>query len=142
MRTSALAYGDDEMSISNYLELELLDHVIKGDSYSAPAEIYISLHSGDPGETGASELSGDGYARIAARADFGTVASSGSISNDGAVEFAAASGGDWTEATHFGCWDALTNGNFLWGGALTDAKTVQDGDTASFAIGALTFSLD
>jgi len=130
------------MGFSDYLELELLDHVFKGDAFAASSAIYVSLHTGDPGEDGSNEhTEANGYARITALAKFGTVASAGSIANDAAIEFAACTGSDWTEVTHFGIWDALTAGNFLAGGALSASKTVQVGDTASFAIGALTISL-
>ncbi|KKL90267.1 hypothetical protein LCGC14_1906360, partial [marine sediment metagenome] len=38
--------------------------------------------------------------------------------------------------------DALTAGNLLATGALTTSKTINDGDTAEFAIGALDITLD
>jgi len=38
--------------------------------------------------------------------------------------------------------DALTVGNLLYAGALTTPKTVADGDTASFAAGALQVTED
>ena len=42
----------------------------------------------------------------------------------------------WTAATHFGIWDGGTN--FIYGGALTvTPKTVAAGETAKFAIGAI-----
>ena len=130
------------MGFSDYLELELLDHVFKGDAFAASTAIWVSLHSGDPGEDGSSELAAsNGYARVTALAKFGTVASAGAISNDAAIEFAACTGSDWAAATHFGIWDAETAGNFLAGGALSATKTVQVGDTASFAIGALDITL-
>ncbi len=44
------------MSISNYLELELLDAVFNNGSF-AVAQPYVSLHTDDPGETGANEVS-------------------------------------------------------------------------------------
>lgn len=129
------------MGFSTYLANEILDHVILGSTYTAPTGIFVSLHSADPGNTGANELTGNGYARITARADFGTVAASKTIDNDTAITFAAASGGDWSAATHFGLWDAVSGGNFLFGAALTASKTVQDGDDAEFAAGELDVTL-
>ena len=108
-----------------------------------PANYYFSLHSADPGATGASELSGNGYARVAVAPGTGSwsaPATNGAvreISNSAAITFPTATGSDWTAATHFGVWDASTVGNFFRGSALTNSKTVQVGDTASFAIGAL-----
>ena len=60
--------------------------------------------------------------------------------NNGAIAFPQATA-DWTQATHFGLWDAASAGNFLGGGALTQAKTVLNGDTAEFADQALTASM-
>lgn len=127
------------MSKSNYLEDAILDHILGGGDFTRPATVYVSLHSADPGETGASELSGNGYARVAVtnNATNWPAASGGAKSNGAAIAFAAASGTDWVEATHFGIWDALTVGNPLYLGALTTPKTVQVGDTASFGIGEL-----
>jgi hypothetical protein len=133
------------MSASNYLELELLDHLLGVGAYSAPTT-YVALCTADPTDagTGASmnELpDSDGYARVATAGCFGTAAASGSIANDAAVTFAAASG-DWTEVTHFAILDSGTHGagNMLLYGALTTPKTVTSGDTPRFPIGSLTIT--
>jgi hypothetical protein len=118
-------------------------NVFRGTAYpAAPANHYISLHSADPGLTGANELSGGAYARVAIAPGTGTwsaPATNGSvreISNSGAITFPTATA-DWTTATHFGVWKASSAGTFVRGAALTASKTVQNGDTASFAAGAL-----
>lgn len=130
------------MSVSTY-ERDNRLKIFRGTAYPAvPANHYISLHSGDPGLTGASELSGNNYARVAVAPGTGswsapaTNGSNREISNSNAITFPTASG-DWTAATHFGVWDASTAGNFIRGSALAASKTVQSGDTASFAAGAL-----
>lgn len=132
------------MSKSNYLEDEILDHVLGGGDFTRPATVYVSLHSADPGETGANELSGDGYARasITNNATNWPASTGGVKSNGAAITFPAATGTDWDEATHFGIWDASSAGNPLYLGELTLPKTVQVGDTASFAIGELDITED
>lgn len=131
------------MAVSTY-ERDARLNTFRATAYPTnPANFYISLHSGDPALTGANELSGNGYARVAvsvASGSWAAPATNGSvrqITNAAAVTFAAATGSDWTSATYFGIWDALTTGNFKRGAALTTAKTVQVGDVASFAIGDL-----
>lgn len=131
------------MSISTY-ERDNRLKVFRGVTYPAvPANHYISLHSGDPGLTGASELSGNGYARVAIAPGTGTwsaPATNGSvreISNAGVVTFPTVTGADWATATHFGVWDASSAGNFIRGAALADPKTAEIGDTISFPIGSL-----
>ena len=58
----------------------------------------------------------------------------GSTSNNGSITFAAASGGDWAQATHFGVWNnsAGTSANFMLGGALTSSVTCTEGDAVQF----------
>lgn len=130
------------MAVSTY-ERDNRLKVFRGVTYpSVPANHYISLHSGDPALTGANELSGNNYARVAVAPGTGTwsaPATNGSvreISNSNAITFPTASG-DWTAATYFGIWDASSAGNFIRGASLGASKTVQSGDTASFAAGAL-----
>ena len=66
------------MSMSNYLEEELLDQVFNNLSAPAITTPYISLHTADPGETGASECTGGSYARQAG--SFGAASGGASIS--------------------------------------------------------------
>ena len=123
------------MSISNYAELKLLDAVFNATAFSVTTP-YISLHTADPGETGASEVTGGSYARQSG--SFGAAAA-GAVSNDAQISFASMPSGT---ITHVGVWDASTSGNFLWGGALTASKTVNSGDTVQIASGDLDVTLD
>jgi len=118
--------------------------IFRGTAYPAvPANHYISLHSATPGLTGASELSGNAYARVAVSPVVGSWSAPATnvavreISNSAVVTFPTVTTADWATATHFGVWDAASAGNFLRGEALTVPKTAQVGDTISFAIGAL-----
>ncbi len=81
-----------------------------------------------------------GYARILHTAEFGTVAASRAITNDGVITFAAATA-NWGTVTHATAHDAVTAGNFLAFGALTAAEQVFDTDVVKYEIGDLTFSL-
>ena len=52
------------MSFTNFLETEILDHVLAGAAYTAPGTKYIGLFTAAPGETGGgTEVSGSAYAR-------------------------------------------------------------------------------
>jgi len=100
---------------------------------------YVSLHTGDPGNTGATEVSGGAYARqgpitFANAGNNPTVASNSSI-----ITFPVATGA-WGTVAYFGVWDAATSGNFRGSGAVTTPKAVNSGDTARFAAGALTIT--
>jgi hypothetical protein len=123
------------MSISNYLENKILDKVFRNTDFTVTTP-YVSLHTADPGETGASEATGGSYARQSGSFD---AASSGATANSGAINF---TGMPAATITHVGIWDASTSGNFLWGGAATASKTYGSGDTAQVAIGDLDITLD
>ena len=137
-------------SASNYLELELLDHVLKVGSYTAPTSLGVALHSADPTDAGtaATELViVGGYVRAdATSAIFGTAAASGAIANDAALTFATASA-DWHAGStigFFGIWDTLRpgTGNLLFHGAITTPKAVLNGQTLSFPIGDIDITCD
>jgi hypothetical protein len=123
------------MSISNYLEVKILDKVFNNTDFTVTTP-YVSLHTADPGETGASEATGGSYARQSA--SFGAAAS-GAIANDAAISFTAMPA---ATITHVGVWDASTAGNFLWGGALAASKTTNSGDTFTIPTGDLDVTLD
>jgi hypothetical protein len=78
---------------------------------------YLSLHSADPGTTGASEISG-GTPAYARKACTWGAAATGSRTLSAAVTFDVAAG---STVSHFGCWSAATAGTFYGGDALRDA---------------------
>jgi hypothetical protein len=135
--------GEQHMgSFSDYLENELLDHLLGKGSY-APPTVYIALSTADPGDSGAglNEPTGNGYARVQTEASDWNVAAAGSLDNVNLIEFDAATG-DWGTVTHFALFDAVSAGNLLAHGALAQAKTVNSGDTARFVAGDLEITLD
>jgi hypothetical protein len=58
-------------------------------------------------------------------------------SNSAAVEFSAASGGNWGTISHIGVMDASTGGNMIVHSALTTAKAINDGDVFRIPTGDL-----
>ena len=119
-------------AMSDYLENEILDHILGTGAYTMPSTVYVGLSTGSfNDDNSGTELSGTGYARqsIAFNA-----ASSGTADNSGAVDFPAATG-SWGTVSHFGLFDASTSGNLLIHGALTASKTVATGDILRIAAG-------
>lgn len=118
------------MSLSNYAENVVLDYILTGTTY-------VALHTADPGETGANELTGGSYARQTVTF---AAASSGSKATNAALTF---SGMPACTVTHVCVWSAVSGGNCLViSSALAPSKTFGAGDTATVASGALTVSLD
>jgi hypothetical protein len=119
-------------AMSDYLENEILDHILGTGAYTMPTTVYVGLSTGSfNDDNSGTELSGSNYARESI--SFGA-ATSGTASNDAAVEFNAATG-SWGTVSHFGVFDALTSGNLLIHGALTASKLIETGDILKIAIG-------
>ena len=143
-------------SFTDYLENKLVDWLIRGQAFTPPATLYVSLHTGacSDSSTG-TEVSGGSYARVAVTSSLAnwagtqsagsTTASSGTsgtTSNNNAITFPAPTA-NWGVVTHFGVFDASTSGNQLICQALTVSKTINNGDAAPvFNAAALTIQVD
>lgn len=128
-------------AFSDYLEDKIADSVFRGAAFPTISNIHVGLASAAPTESGTfNELANSGsYARVqvaASTAQWGALGAD--VSNVNAISFTTATG-DWTQATHFFLADSGTHnsGNLLYFAALTNARTVTTGGTASFAAGDL-----
>jgi len=113
---------------------------------AAAGSLYVSLHTGDPGEAGdqtTNEAAYTSYARVAvARSGAGWTVTANAIENAAAVTFPAATGGSETE-TYFGVGTATSGaGVLLYSGALTASLAVSSGITPEFAAGDLDITED
>ena len=122
-------------ALSDYAEKLVLDWLMTTGSATRPTSWYLALFTAAPSDSGGgTEVSGNGYSRQAIT--FGAASSpSGTTSNTSTVDFTA-SGGNWGTITHAGIFTAASGGNLLWHGARAASKTINDGDTLSFAAGA------
>lgn len=145
------------MSASNAFETDLLELIFNATAITEIAEnptgspspaavLYISLHTGDPGETGTqstSEATYTQYQRIAVlRTSGGFTVSGNTVSNTAEILFNEATGGSNT-ITHFGIGLSPTGtGTLLFTGTLTQSLAVSSGIQPRFAAGALTTTCD
>jgi hypothetical protein len=121
--------------MSNHLENELYDHVLRNASYTSPTNIYVSLHTADPTDDGSgTEVSGGSYARTAVTMGAPT---NGSGTNSADVQFPQCTS-DWGSVTHIAIWDATTAGNMLFHTPLDTTKNITTGDVFKIASGSLT----
>ena len=121
-------------AMSDYLENEILDHILGTGAYTMPTTVYVGLSTGSFGDDNSgTELTGNNYARVSATF---SAAASGTTSNSAAIEFAAATG-SWGSVSHFGIFDASSAGNLLIHGAFTTAKTIASGDILKISTGDL-----
>ena len=106
------------MAVSTYMKNALLD------GFFGVGAVTMSLHTADPGTTGANEVTGGSYARQTI--SYGA-ADTGQIKNNGTATFADLPAGT---ITHAGFWK---NGQFCQGAALTASRTVLAGDGLYFS---------
>lgn len=129
-------------SFSDYTENLVLNWLFTTNSATRPTAWYLGLFTAAPSDTGGgTEVTGNGYSRKAT----GTMSVSGTsptnCTNSAAIEFDAASGGNWGTITHVAIFDASTSGNMLGWAALTTSRTINDGDILRIPAGDLDITL-
>jgi hypothetical protein len=143
-------------AMSDYLENKIIDALLRGQTYTMPATVYVTLAttSGSDSSCG-TEVSGGSFARVAVTSSLtnwagtqsagSTVASTGTggtTSNNVAITFPTPTA-NWGTVVEWCVMDASSGGNLLFRSALTLSKTINNGDAApSFGTGAATFQID
>ena len=131
-------------SKSDYLENEILDHVLGGGDYTRPSTVYIALYTTAPTDSGGGvEVSAPSYTRKAVtnNATNWPAAAGGVKTNGSDIVFETAEE-SWGTIVAFGIHDAITSGNILYWGDLTSSRLIDQGDTAFFRAGTLTITED
>ena len=128
-------------SFSDYTENLVLTYLFTTSSATRPTAWYVGLFTAAPSDTGGgTEVSGNAYARVVT----GTISGSGTattFTNAAAIEFAAASGGNWGTIGWAGIFDASTAGNLLAWAPLTTSRVINDGDVFRIPASSLTITL-
>lgn len=120
-----------------------------GTNVTAPTSVYVKLHSADPSpDATANELDSatdaPGYSpvQVSVPSGFEAGADASELTNAVRIEDFGPATGDWVEVTHFSVWtSADQTGEALFEDALTDPKTVVDGDPVVIAQGNLTVDI-
>lgn len=127
----------------NTFENDVVKLTFNGTAYSwnANTDLYISLHTADPGEAGSqttSECAFGSYARVTvARTSGGFTVSGDTASNAAVISFPECTSGSET-VTHVAIGTATSGtGQIIYKGSLTASRAVSSGITLQFAIGAL-----
>lgn len=135
-------------ALSDYLESALLNAVLRGTNFTAPAvgDLHLALFTADPTDANATgnEVTGGWYARQptgswTSPSDTGTGPTEATNSN--AITFSAVTNSPVT-VTHIAVYDAATAGNLLVLIPLDAPKTLDIGDVISFAAGAIAIDID
>ena len=126
------------MSFTNYAENKVMDVAFGETTWTAPTTHYLSLHTSDPSETGATgEISGSAYVRQS----IGFTVTNNTATNTAVVEFPTATA-SWGTITHIAIWDAASGGNAIAYAALTSSKAIATGDVLRLPAGDLDITLD
>lgn len=136
------------MSKGNTTENDVLELLFKATalSWTANTDLYLALHTGDPGEAGSqttSEATYTSYDRVAvARSGVGWTVAGNSATNAAIVQFPQCSGGS-NVLTHVSIGTASSGaGQILYSGALNSSLTVSNLIQPQFAASALTITED
>jgi hypothetical protein len=134
--------------LSDYLENELLDHVLGTGSYSAPGTLHLGLFTANPGESGVSnEVSGGSYARVAITnnaTNFPECSLSGEPTKGNGANFVFPKAtAAWGTITHWAIYDvaASSGTNMIAHGALPTQRSVSINDTPSIASGSIAITM-
>ncbi len=128
------------MSLTNYAENAILNHIFGNTSYSQVSTVYVALSSTDAGEdaSGWTEATYGSYTRKAIT--FGAAASR-AITQSGTVTFPKSTSGDETYG-YYAIFDASSGGNMLAYGSLNNDINVVVNSTPSIASGEVVISVN
>lgn len=119
------------LSAVNYANKAL--DVLRNTAFAAIANVYVQLHTGDPGASGTANVS----AVTGRQAVTFNAASGGSMSKSNTPSFSMTTS---ETITHVSLWDASSAGNFLQSAALSASKAVVNGDTLNITTLTLAFT--
>lgn len=130
-------------AISQYLGNAFLNAAFRNTAFSSPSQVFLSLHTAEPGDTGTgAEVSGGNYARQ--QVTFNAphdVSGKQTIENSADISFPVASA-SWGTITHVGIWTLASGGSLLWYGALNASKAIADQDQFKVLASALVLDID
>ena len=106
-----------------------------GTTYTAPAAIYVQLHTGSPASAGTSNVSSVTTRQAATF----SASTTGVLSLSNTPSFTSWAGSA-DVLTHVSFWDASASGNFLWSAVLSASKTMSTGDTLNISSASLTIT--
>ena len=129
---------------TDYLEGQIRAHIWRTASFTKPTVLAIALYTAAPGEAGGgTEVSGGSYARVQRDpldANWTAASATDGLTDNAADLVYPTPTANWGTVTHQACLDATSGGNMLIYGALTTAKTINNGDPApKFVAGALDY---
>lgn len=135
------------MSFSNTAETAINTHIFVGTAlpWNANTDLWLALHTADPGEAGSavtSESAYTSYARVAVARATGFTVSGATVENAALVQFPISTGGSSTVTYVSIVTTASGAGTIIASGALNASQTIVNGNQPQFSAGDLVFTLD
>jgi len=135
------------MTLTDYTETQTIEWLVGGlDMPSAHADLYVALHTSDPGETpdGSTEVDSNTFTYERQQTTTGSdwTISNNTFENSVEISYPQADS-NWGTITHFSLWDGSSDSdNALAKSALDTSKEVKIGDKPIFRIGNLSGDID
>jgi len=135
------------MSFSNTAETAINTYIFVGTdvSWNGNTDLWLALHTSDPGEAGSAvsnEATYGSYARVAVSRATGFTVSGATVENAALAQFPVCTSGSNT-CTHASIVTSSSGaGTIIASGALNSSVNVATGIQPQFASGALVFTLD
>lgn len=147
----AAPFAAQAQSLSDWTENNFVDQVFRAQTWTIAANLDVGLSTAACSDSSiGTEVTGGSYARVSiarslanwagtqsAGSTTASTGTGGQTSNNIAINFPTPSAG-WGTVTHF---FVMSSTNIVLCQALTTSKTINSGDTVSFAIGALTVTI-
>lgn len=135
------------MSLSNTAETAILEQIFEGVAlpWNSNTDLYLALHTADPGEAGTattSEATYTSYARVAVTRATDFNVSGNTISNANLEQFPQCTGGSNTITYASIVTTSAGAGTIIVRAALSSSISVTNGVQPQFAAGALSFTID
>lgn len=132
--------GSKYSTLSN----EILDHLLRAETYTAPTGVFSALFTVIPSDTTAGTevtTTDSSYTRVQTTFSTAGLTATGQAVNSGAVNFATITAGATITVVGWGLLDAATAGNLLYWATVT-STALNVGDQATFPAGNITITED
>lgn len=103
---------------------------VTSNAYATSGQIYLQLHTGDPGTAGTTNISVGSTTRVAVTM---TTPSAGATANNAAVQWT--NGGTSETITAVSAWSASTSGTYIVSGQLSASQAWASGNIIQIPIG-------
>jgi hypothetical protein len=124
------------MALSTANADAILNALLRNVSFAGPAALFLSIHTSDPGTTGASEFTN--YTGTRPSISF-SASANGTITSSNQQDYLAMGA---TTITYYGLWSATAGGTFQFGRPLDIARSTDaTGQTLRFLTGGVTIPL-